>query len=190
MAKASKTSLVPTLVSRIQKKSGSIGTSKVKPSDLPHDILIESVHAVELIGFITDRTDNSVTIRHKRGHGSSAQIVSTFGPNQTLAILGETGTHGSVIAQISAPVREYKGFKIKYVGNMIHATSIETGEVIHINTNLPGYTVRPTVNETAAAKKYGIAAPAKVKKGDKGAKPAKADKKAKGGKKKGGDEDF
>lgn len=183
MAKVTKgTSLTPTLVSRIAKKSGSISTSKVKPADLPHDILIETVQAVELIGFITDRTENSVTIRHKRGHGSSAQIVSTFGPNQILSVLGEAGSHGSVIANISAPVREYKGFTVKFVGNFIHATSVETGEVVHINTALPGYNVRPTVNETAAAKKYGTAAPVKAKKadkGDKGGKPAKLVKKAK-----------
>ena len=183
MAKATKSnSLVPTLAQRIAKKSGSISTSKVKPADLPHDILIESVHAVELIGFITDPTDTSVTIRHKRGHGSSAQIVSTFGPNQILSVLGEAGTHGSVTALISAPIREYKGFTVKFVGNFIHATSVETGEVVQINTALPGYTVRPTVNETAAAKKYGTAAPVKAKKADKadkGGKPAKLVKKAK-----------
>ena len=192
MSKAQKnTNLTPTLTSRIAKKSGSIGTSKVKPSELPHDILIESVHAVELIGFITDRTENSVTIRHKKGHGSASQIVSTFGLNQILSVLGEAGSHGSVTALVASPVREYKGFKVKYVGAMIHATAVETGEVIHINTALPGHTVRATVNETAAAKKYGTPAPTKAKKGDtKSAKPAKADKKAKGGKKKGGDEDF
>lgn len=188
MAKASKnTNLTPTLVSRIAKKSGSISTSKVKSSDLPHDIVIEALQAVEIIGFITDRTENSVTIRHKRGFGSSAQIVSTFGPNQILSVLGEAGSHGAVVANIIAPVREYKGFKVKYVGNMIHATSVETGEVIHINTALPGFNVRPTVNENAAAKKYGTSAPEKAKKG---AKPAKADKKAKGKKAKGSDEDF
>lgn len=180
MAKVTKgTSLTPTLASRIAKKSGSISTSKVKPADLPHDILIETVQAVELIGFITDRTENSVTIRHKKGHGSASQIVSTFGPNQILAVLGEAGQHGSVTALINAPVREYKGFNVKYVGAMIHATSVETGEVVHINTALSGFTVRATVNENAAAKKYGIAAPAKAKKADKGDKPAKLVKKAK-----------
>lgn len=180
MAKAPKsTSLVPTLAQRIAKKSGSIGTSKVKPSELPHDILIESVHAVELVGFITDRTETSVTIRHKRGHGSSAQIVSTFGMNQVLSVLGEAGSHGSVTALISAPVREYKGFKVKYIGAMIQATSVETGEVIHINTALPGHTVRPTVNETAAAKKYGTPAPAKADKKDKSEKSGKSVKKLK-----------
>ena len=180
MSKVAKnSSLVPTLAQRIAKKSGSIGTSKVKPSELPHDILIESVHAVELIGFITDRTENSVTIRHKRGFGSSAQIVSTFGPNQILSVLGEAGTHGSVTALISAPIREYKGFKVKFVGTMIHATSVETGEVVQINTALPGYTVRPTVNETAAAKKYGTPAPAKAAKKDKAEKSGKLAKKVK-----------
>lgn len=177
MAKVTKgTSLTPTLASRIAKKSGSISTSKVKPADLPHDILIETVQAVELIGFITDRTENSVTIRHKKGHGSASQIISTFGPNQILAVLGEAGQHGSVTALINSPVREYKGFTVKYVGSMIHATSVETGEVIHVNTALPGFTVRPTVNENAAAKKYGTAAPTKAKKAD---KPAKLVKKAK-----------
>ncbi|QZE58204.1 hypothetical protein MPK70_gp328 [Erwinia phage pEa_SNUABM_33] len=180
MAKVTKgTSLAPTLASRIAKKSGSISTSKVKPAELPHDILIETVQAVELIGFITDRTDNSVTIRHKKGHGSSAQIISTFGPNQILSILGDAGQHGSVTALVNAPVREYKGFTVKYVGAMIHATSVETGEVIHINTALPGFNVRPTVNENAAAKKYGTAAPTKAKKGDKADKPAKLVKKVK-----------
>ena len=180
MAKAIKSSnLSPTLISRIQKKSGSIGTSKAKPSELPHDILIETVQAVELIGFITDRTENSVTIRHKRGHGSSAQVVSTFGPNQTLSVLGEAGGHGSVIALINAPVREYKGFTIKYKGATIVATSVETGEVIEVNTALPGFTVRATVNATAAAKKYGTPAPTKAKKLDKGDKAGKTAKVAK-----------
>ncbi len=189
MAKAGKsTSLVPSLASRIAKKSGSIATSKVKPSTLPHDILIETVQAVELIGFICDRTEDSVTIRHKRGHGSSAQIVSTFGPNQLLSVLGEAGQHGSVIALINAPVREYKGFTVKYSGAMLQATSVETGEVVQINTALPGYTVRPTVNENVAAKKYGTPAPTKAAKGDKSAKASKPVKAGK--KKKGSDEDF
>ncbi|QZE58891.1 hypothetical protein pEaSNUABM28_00334 [Erwinia phage pEa_SNUABM_28] len=182
MAKAPKTSLTPTLVSRIAKKSGSIGTSKVKPSDLPHDIVMETVLPVELIGFITDRTENSVTIRHKKGHGSSAQIVSTFGPNQLLSVLGEAGSHGSVIALINAPVREYKGFNVKYKGSTLIATSVETGEVVEVNTALPGITVRATVNETAAAKKYGTPLPTKAKKldkGDKAGKSAKAVKKVK-----------
>ena len=183
MAKAPKsTNLIPTIVSRIAKKSGSISTTKVKATELPHDIIVETQHVVEIIGFITDRSANHVTLRHKRGHGSSAQIVSTFGPNQILSVLGEAGTHGSVTALISAPIREYKGFTVKYVGNFIHATSVETGEVVQINTALPGYTVRPTVNETAAAKKYGTAAPVKAKKADKaekGGKPAKLVKKAK-----------
>ncbi|QYW03288.1 hypothetical protein pEaSNUABM14_00329 [Erwinia phage pEa_SNUABM_14] len=189
MAKATKsTNLVPTLVSRIAKKSGSIGTSKAKATDLPHDILIESQHVVEIIGYITDRSANHVTLRHKKGHGSSSQIVSTFGPGQLLTVLGEAGSHGSVRALITAPVCELKGFTIKYDGDTIIATSIETGEVIHVNTQLAGHTVRATVNETAAAKKYGTPAPGK---GKKDAKPAKADKAAKGGKKKkGSDEDF
>lgn len=182
MAKATKgTNLVPTLVSRIAKKSGSIGTSKVKPSDLPHDVVIETVQAVELMGFITDRTENSVTIRHKRGHGSSAQIVSTFGPNQLLSVLGEAGGHGSVIALINAPVREYKGFNVKFKGTTIVATSVETGEQVEVNTNLQGFTVRATVNETAAAKKYGTPAPTKNKKADKSS-DKKAGKTLKAGK--------
>ena len=191
MAKATKSnSLVPTLAQRIAKKSGSISTSKVKPAELPHDILIESVHAVELIGFITDRTDNSVTIRHKRGHGSSAQVVSSFGPNQLLTVLGEAGSHGSVRAMVSAPIVELKGFTVKFDGDTIIATSVETGEVINVNTALPGHTVRCSVSESAAAKKYGTAAPAKSKKADKAdkksAKPAKSSKKGK----KGDTEDF
>lgn len=178
-AVAKTSNLIPTLVSRIAKKSGAISTTKIKPSEYPHDILIESVHAVELIGFITDRTENSVTIRHKRGSGSSAQVISTFGPNQTLSVLGEAGGHGSVIALINSPIREYKGFKVKYKGNFIIATSIHTGEVIEINTALPGYTVRASVAESVATKKYGVEAPSKASKQDKSDKPAKAGKKAK-----------
>ncbi|ARW58962.1 hypothetical protein HOS33_gp322 [Erwinia phage vB_EamM_Y3] len=183
MAKATKgTNLVPTIVSRIAKKAGSIGTTKVKPTDLPHDILIESVHASEIVGFITDRSATSVTIRHKRGHGSSAQIVSTFGPGQLLTVLGEAGSHGQVRAIVTAPVCELKGYTVKFDGAIIIATSIETGEVINVNTNLPGYTVRATVNENAAAKKYGTAAPVKNKKVEKSDKAGKSAKAIKGGK--------
>lgn len=190
MAKAPKgTNLTPTLVSRIAKKSASISTNKVKPSDLPHDIIIEAVQAVELIGYIADRNDNSVTIRHKKGHGSSSQLVSTFGQNQIISVLGNAGEHGSVLALIPTPVRVYQGFTLKFSGDTIIATSIETSEVIHINTRVPGHTVRCTVNETAAAKKYEKYGVTAAKKKDKAAvKPSKI----KNGKKskKGNDEDF
>lgn len=191
MAKAPKsTNLIPTIVSRIAKKSGSISTTKVKATELPHDIIVETQHVVEIIGFITDRSANHVTLRHKRGHGSSAQVVSTFGPNQLLTVLGEAGSHGSVRAMVSAPIVELKGFTVKFDGDTIIATSVETGEVINVNTALPGHTVRCSVSESAAAKKYGTAAPAKSKKADKAdkksAKPAKASKKGK----KGDTEDF
>lgn len=169
----------PTRTDRISKKMGSIATSLAKASAMPHDIVINATQVYEVPGFITELTSDSITIRHKKGHGSSSQVLSTFSLTQVIERVGEAGSHGSITVISNVPVRQLKGQAVQVKGNQILATDFETKEVTVINTNVPGVSVSMSVNESAAAKKYNIAAPTKGKKADKAAKPAKAGKPAK-----------
>lgn len=175
---------VPTRTDRISKKLASIATSLAKSTAMPHDIVINATQVYEVPGFITELTSDSITIRHKRGHGSSAQVLSTFPLSQVIERVGEAGKHGSITVINNSPVRVLKGQTVQIKGTQILATDFDTKEVTVINTNVAGVTVSMTVNETAAAKKYNIAAPTKAKKADKAAKPAKAGKVAKAAKSK------
>lgn len=191
VTKASNKSLVPTRLDRVLKKAASVATGKVKAQELPHDIVISATQAHEVSGFILSVTDHAVTLRHKRGFGSSKQIVSTFTTNQIIERVGEADGVGQLLVVANLPVRELKGQKVTIKGDIIVATDINSGEVTTINKNIPGYSVAMSVDEAAAAKKYGIAdnsQKGKAAKADKSAKPAKAEK-AKG-KKKSKDEDF
>ncbi|WOL24569.1 hypothetical protein fHeYen902_223 [Yersinia phage fHe-Yen9-02] len=181
MSKVSSKSIVPTRLDRISKKSASIATGKAKASELPHDISISATQAHEVQGFILSITDNSVTLRHKRGFGSSKQIVSTFTSNQIIERVGDEGGVGQLLVVANMPVRELKGQKVSVKGNTITATDILSGEVTTINQNVPGFSVSMSVDESAAAKKYGIAdsSAKSAKKSDKGDKSAKSGKKAK-----------
>lgn len=167
----------PTRTDRISKKMGSIATSLAKANAMPHDIVINATQVYEVPGFITELTSDSITIRHKRGHGSSAQVLSTFPLHQVIERVGEAGSHGSITVINNVPVRTLKGQAVQVKGSQILATDFDTKEVTVINTNVAGVTVSMSVNETAAAKKYNIDAPTKGKKADKAgksAKPAKA----------------
>ncbi|QQO90479.1 hypothetical protein pEaSNUABM5_00337 [Erwinia phage pEa_SNUABM_5] len=172
----------PTRTDRLSKKLGSIATSLAKSSAMPHDIIITATQVHEVPGFITELTSDSVTIRHKKGHGSSSQVLSTFPLSQVIERVGEAGGHGSLTVIGNVPVRILKGQAVQVKGGQILATDFESKEVTVINTAIPGVSVSMSVNESAAAKKYNIAAPTKAKKSDKpakavkGAKPAKAAK--------------
>ncbi|AQT28789.1 hypothetical protein YOLOSWAG_320 [Erwinia phage vB_EamM_Yoloswag] len=180
MAKSTSTALVaPTRINRISKKSGSISQSAAKASQMPHDVTITATQVYDVQGFITELTADSVTIRHKRGFGSSAQVLSTFPRSQVIELVGDTGTFGSLSVLGNVPVRTLKGQLLSFKGTQVIATDFDTKEVTVLNTTVPGVSITYAVNETAAAKKYGIAAPTKGKKADAKAAPAKA---AKGGK--------
>lgn len=167
----------PTRIERISKKLGSLATSSAKANAMPHDIVISATQVYEVQGFITELTADSVTLRHKRGHGSSAQVLSTFPLSQVIERVGDTGTYGSIVVINNTPVRTLKGQTVSIKGSSIIATDFETKEVTVINTAIPGVAVSMSVNETAAAKKYNIEAPKKNKSGD---KSSKSDKAAKG----------
>lgn len=169
----------PTRTDRLSKKLGSIATSLAKANAMPHDIVISATQVHEVTGFITELTPDSVTIRHKRGFGSSAQVLSTFPLSQVIERVGEAGTHGSIVVIGNMPVRQLKGQSVQVKGTQIIATDFESKEVTIINTAVAGVSVSMSVNETAAAKKYNIAAPTKSKKADKGDKSAKSAKGAK-----------
>jgi len=169
----------PTRTDRLSKKLGSIATSLAKSNAMPHDIVISAVQVHEVPGFITELTSDSVTIRHKRGHGSSAQVLSTFPLSQVIERVGDVGTHGSITVIGNVPVRILKGQAVQVKGSQILATDFDSKEVTVINTAVAGVSVSMSVNESAAAKKYNIAAPTKGKKADKAAKAGKPAKAAK-----------
>lgn len=191
MAKSSKsTSLVPKRIDRIAKKAGAIVQVKSKQTELAHDVIISSRGAHEVSGFIIDvTTDGSVTLRHKRGAGSSKQVVSTFTQNQIISFLGEAGEMGQLIVDAYMPVHIIRGQIVKAKDNMLICTDVQTGEVTRVATNVPGYDVAAQVDEAVAARKYDMPLPTEKKsKGDKAAKGGKpvAGKK----KKKSSDENF
>lgn len=195
MSKSKSTSLVPKRIDRIAKKAGAIARVKSKQSDLAHDIEISSRSAHEVSGFIIDITsDGSVTMRHKKGAGSSKQVVTTFTKNQIISFIGEVGEMGQALVDAYMPVQIIRGQTVKVKDDVMIATDIQTGEVTRVNTTVPGYDVRAVVDEAVAARKYGTPVATDKKKGS---APAKADKKSakadKGGKdkkKKKTDENF
>lgn len=153
--------LVQTRISRIIKKSKGISDSKTPQTALPHDITIEAIAPQELSGFILAIGPDSITMRHKRGAGSSKQIVSTFPNNTVLQRVGEANDYGQVTVVRAHQVFELKGQLVEMSGDTILATDIQTGEVTHINTAIPGHTVSMVVDEVSAAKKYDLSASTK-----------------------------
>jgi len=191
MAKNKSTAIaVPKRLDRIAKKAASIITQKAKQSELAHDIVISARQAVEISGYILEITADSITMRHKKGHGSSKQVVSTFNNSQIVSRIGEVGDIGLVLAIVHAPVQVITGQTVKVKDGVIVATDIQTGEVTHVRTDIAGFDVQAVVDEAVAARKYGTPVAVKKKKTD-GEKPsAKGDKKlVKKGKKK-SDESF
>lgn len=182
---AKNTSLVPTRVDRAAKKTSSISTVRAKAEKMPHDVTISAVQAVEIQGFILEITDFHISIRHKRGHGSSKQIVSTFPLNAVIERVGVAGEAGQILVMTHAPVRTLSGQYISIKGNTITATDALNGEVTTLTSNVEGVTVSLQVDETAAAKKYGYEAGSAKK-----TKSVKSDKPAKGKKSKKSDEGF
>lgn len=194
MAKSSSksTSLVPTRLERIAKKTGSISTNKASMSALPHDIVVTGLQATEVLGFLIAVSPEFVTLRHKKGHGSSKQIVSTFSASRIIERIGTAGESGRLTVLANIPILTLSGQTVDVKGHVVTATDIQTGEQTVLHTNIPGYTVNLTVDETTAAKKYGYEAAGKSGKSSKPAKAGKADKAApaKGKKKKSNDEGF
>lgn len=191
MSKSKSTSLVPKRIDRIAKKAGAIARVKSKQSDLAHDIEISTRGAHEVSGFIIDVTaDGSVTIRHKKGAGSSKQIVSTFAKSQIITFIGEVGEMGQLLVDAYMPVQIIRGQTVKVKEDVMICTDIQTGEVTRVNTTIPGYDVAAVVDEAVAARKYGtpVATEKKKSKEEKSSKGGKADKAAK--KKKKSDENF
>ncbi|AXG67034.1 hypothetical protein HOU08_gp308 [Dickeya phage vB_DsoM_JA29] len=191
MAKSKSTSLVPKRIDRITKKAGAIAQVKSKQTDLAHDIEISTRGAHEVSGFVIETTaDGSVTIRHKKGAGSSKQIVSTFTKNQIISFIGEAGEMGQLLVDAYMVVQVIRGQTVKVKDDVIVATDIQTGEVTRIATNIPGYDVRAIVDEAVASKKYGTPVASEKKKGAKAEKIAKGGKDKSGKKKKKSDENF
>ncbi|AXG66716.1 hypothetical protein JA33_311 [Dickeya phage vB_DsoM_JA33] len=192
MAKSKSTSLVPKRIERITKKAGAIAQVKSKQTDLAHDIEISTRGAHEVSGFVIEVTaDDSVTIRHKKGAGSSKQIVSTFTKNQIISFIGEAGGMGQLLVDAYMVVQVIRGQTVKVKDDVIIATDIQTGEVTRIATNIPGYDVRAIVDEAVASKKYGTPIAVEKKKGaGKVEKIAKGGKDKSGKKKKKSDENF
>ena len=193
MAKSKSTSLVPKRIERITKKAGAIAQVKSKQTDLAHDIEISTRGAHEVSGFVIEVTaDDSVTIRHKKGAGSSKQIVSTFTKNQIISFIGEAGGMGQLLVDAYMVVQVIRGQTVKVKDDVIIGTDIQTGEVTRVSTNIPGYDVRAVVDEAVAARKYGTPVATEKKKSggkeEKSSKGGKADKAGK--KKKKSDENF
>lgn len=193
MSKSKNTSLVPKRIDRIAKKAGAIARVKSKQSDLAHDIEISARGAHEVSGFIIDVTsDGSVTIRHKKGAGSSKQVVTTFTKNQIITFIGEVGEMGQLLVDAYMPVQIIRGQTVKVKEDAMICTDIQTGEVTRVMTNIAGYDVRAVVDEAVAARKYGTPVATEKKKSggkeEKSSKGGKADKAGK--KKKKSDENF
>lgn len=169
--------LVATRKERILKKNKSISSTEVSMDQLPHDILVTATMPVEVPGFIVARTSDGLTMRHKRGAGSSKQIVSTFPNSNVVQVLGDEGEYGSVIVVRDAVVLELKGQLVEVHGSTIIATDVTTGEQTHLNSGVQGVNIAMTVDEASAAKKY--ANLGKKKTAKKAAKPAAKAKKAK-----------
>lgn len=193
MAKPSKsTSLVPKRIDRIAKKAGAIARVKSKQTDLAHDIEISAHGAHEVSGFIIDAgTDGSVTLRHKKGAGSSKQVVSTFTKNQIISFIGEVGDTGQLLVSAYMPVSILRGQTIKAKEGVLICTDVQTGEITRIATDIPGFDVRAMVDEAVAARKYDMPLAIEKKKGGVEKISAKAGKdKAGKKKKKSSDENF
>lgn len=190
MAKAQSTNIVPRRVDRIAKKAGAIIQVKSKLTDLAHDVIISARGAHEVSGFIIDvSSEGSVTLRHKRGAGSSKQVVSTFTKSQIISFLGEVGEFGQLLVDAYMPVQIIRGQTVKVKENEMICTDIQTGEITRVATNVAGYDVSAQVDEAVAAKKYDMPLP--VEKKGKAEKSVKSDKAGKGKKgKKASDENF
>lgn len=178
---AKSTSLVPSRLDRIAKKTGSISNVRTSMNSLPHDIIVSGRQAVEVPGYLLSVTDESVTIRHKRGHGSSKQIISTYSANEIIERVGVAGGVGSLTVVMESPVRTLHGQIITVKGNVITARDVQTGEITTLHNNIPGYTVRLVVDESVAAKKYAIDTSKNSGKASKDKKSGKKSKKSSDG---------
>lgn len=176
MAKNTSTSLVPSRVERIVKKTASIGTGRSKAEKMPHDIIVSALVAQEIQGFIVEISESHISLRHKAKAGSSKQVVSTFPMTDVIERVGIAGEAGQVTVMVHAPVRELKGQYISVKGNTITATDVQNGEVTYFQNNIPGVSIALQVDETVAAKKYGY----EVGEGKKSKAKTKAEKPAKG----------
>lgn len=174
MAKNTSTSLVPSRVERIVKKTASIGTGRSKAEKMPHDIVVSALVAQEIQGFIVEITESHISLRHKAKAGSSKQVVSTFPMTDVIERVGVAGEAGQVTVMVHAPVRELKGQYITVKGNTITATDVQNGEVTYFQNNIAGVSIALQVDETVAAKKYGYeVGEGKKSKSSKSEKPAK-----------------
>ena len=121
-------SIVPTRVERIAKRVKS-DITKLAIQKIPHTVIVSATQVCEVQGFLFDKTDTTLSLRHRARSGSSRQIVSSFDLSDVIELVGEVGGPAQVLVRQDVELRKLPGQYVTFKGNVIVAKDSKTSEV-------------------------------------------------------------
>jgi hypothetical protein len=157
-------SVVPTRIARIEKRVKS-DITKLVITKVPHTIIVTATQVCEVQGFLFDKTDTTISMRHRARSGSSRQIVSTFDLADVIELVGEVGGAAQVLVRNEVELRKLPGQAVQFKGNVVVAKDMKSGEVTEFRRT--PYAKISVVADDVKSPKPGADKPAK-KSGGKG----------------------
>jgi hypothetical protein len=121
-------SVVPTRIERIAKRVKS-DITKLVVTKIPHTVIVTSNQFAEVQGFLFDKTDTTISMRHRARSGSSRQITSTFDLADVVELVGEVGGPAQVIVRQDVELRKLPGQGIQIKNGVVVAKDLKTNEV-------------------------------------------------------------
>lgn len=130
---------------RIERKLKRIEGTPVKIKDITYTVKVHAICPVEIPGYIQQRDDKGVIIRHKKSNGGSRTRLSSFSNHQVIEIYGNVKEPGSVTVMKQIEIRSVTGKLVSNNDGIIIISN--NGEESLINTNTPGITVEMFADE-------------------------------------------